>query len=60
MRGSKTFTNLLSDYFDARINHYHFTQSPGTPTTDQVNRLLDNIKSSELAITEWVSNGDLK
>jgi hypothetical protein len=53
MRGSKTFTNLLSDYFDARINHYHFTQAPGTPTTDQVNRLLDNIKSSEDAISNF-------
>ena len=56
---NKKFTELLNDYFDARIMHYHFTNSPGAPTIDQVNRLLDNIKSSEIAITEWLSNKNI-
>ena len=56
---NKKFTELLNDYFDARIMHYHFTNSPGAPTIDQVNRLLDNIKSTEIAITEWFSNKNI-
>jgi hypothetical protein len=54
MNDNKTFTQLLSEYFDARINSYHHTKIPNEPTNEQIERLGNNIKSAEDAMESFI------
>lgn len=58
MNENKTFTQLLGDYFDARINSYHHTKMPNKPTNEQIERSSTNIKSAEDAITNFIKDNN--
>jgi hypothetical protein len=51
---NETFTQLLGNYFDARINLYHHTKMPNNPTPDQIQTLSDNIAQDEQALNNII------
>ena len=50
MTATNEFTRALSDYVDARINHYHHTKMGSNSTPQEIERYRDKIVQAEQAL----------